>query len=218
MSTTTLTTTQHAMLAHAIHHAEGRVDWFPENIKGGARQKVLQGLFNRALITSNGVDHFVAAEGYDALGCARPNACLIAPDPELDAAVAQAEGSWAQGVDTDEPAPATQAAADDVCIQTEIQLSEHDNATGCDECPAGPDVCQHRESTRHRANQRQRQRQPSNPLRRRFAPANTASRPPSSGCSSAQKVPPSPRFARQPAGKPTPCAAPLPAPSRRNWA
>ena len=72
------------MLDHAIHHTEGRIDWFPEHIKGGARQKVLQGLFNRALITSNGVDHFVAAEGYDARGCARPHACTIAPDPELD--------------------------------------------------------------------------------------------------------------------------------------
>lgn len=150
MSTITLTATQHAMLAHAIHHAEGRIDWFPENIKGGARQKVLQGLFNRALITSNGVDHFVAAEGYDALGCARPTACSIAPDPELDAAVAQAEATWAQEVDSvladqedtdaNEPAPATQVDADDVCIQTEIQVSNHDNATDCDERLSGADV------------------------------------------------------------------------------
>ena len=72
MSTITLTATQHAMLAHAIHHAEGRIDWFPENIKGSARQKVLQGLFNRALITPHGSDWLVAAEAYDALGRPRP--------------------------------------------------------------------------------------------------------------------------------------------------
>ena len=140
MSTITLTATQHAMLAHAIHHAEGRIDWFPENIKGGARQKVLQGLFNRALITSNGVDHFVAAEGYDALGCARPTACSIAPDPELDAAVAQAEASWVQGVDIYESAPADQAETGVVAIETETQADRVDNATGCDDCLAGTDV------------------------------------------------------------------------------
>lgn len=150
MSTITLTTTQHAMLAHAIHHTEGRIDWFPENIKGGARQKVLQGLFNRALITCNGVDHFVAAEGYDALGCATPTACSIAPDPELDAAVVQAEATWALGVDpndadhdnvdTNESAPAAQAESGEVAIETETQVDEHDNATGCDERLAGTDA------------------------------------------------------------------------------
>ena len=33
---------------------------------------MLPGLFNRALITSDGADHFVTAEGYDALGLTRP--------------------------------------------------------------------------------------------------------------------------------------------------
>ena len=144
MSTITLTATQHAMLTHAIDHTEGRIDWFPENIKGGARQKVLQGLFNRALITSNGVDHFVAAEGYDALGCAKPTACSIAPDPELDAAVAQAEASWTQGVDASESAPADQAEPGEVAIETgtetETQVDQHDNATGCGERLAGTDA------------------------------------------------------------------------------
>ena len=111
MSTITLNPTQHAVLTHAIHHANGLVNWFPENVKGGARQKVLQGLFNRALITPLGTDLYVAAEGYDALGCARPTACSIVPDPELDAAVAQAEATWVQGENTNdaesnEPAPA----------------------------------------------------------------------------------------------------------------
>ena len=52
MTTTQLTVTQHAVLAHAIHHSDGKLDWFPDNIKGGARKKVLDGLFNRALITT----------------------------------------------------------------------------------------------------------------------------------------------------------------------
>ena len=70
--TTQLSASQHAILAHAIHHTEGRLNWFPDNIKGGARKKVIDALFNRALITPDGSDWSVAAEGYDALGMPRP--------------------------------------------------------------------------------------------------------------------------------------------------
>ena len=69
--TTQLTPAQHAILAHAHQHTEGKITWFPENIKGGARQKVIDGLFKRALITYDGKDWFVAAEGYEALGVPR---------------------------------------------------------------------------------------------------------------------------------------------------
>ncbi len=118
MSTTPLTPAQHAILAHAVHHADGRIDWFPDHIKGGARQKVLDGMFNRALIAPDGEGWRVAAEGYDALGLARPGVGqthigrfeahldrIIANaegltaetgDPELEAAVAAAEATWAQ--------------------------------------------------------------------------------------------------------------------------
>ena len=145
MSTTTLNPTQHAMLAHAIHHSQGSIDWFPEHIKGGARQKVLQGLFNRALITPHGSDWLVAAEGYDAMGCARPAVCLIAPDDhELEAIVAQVEASWAQDAVADQPAPAEQLDAQDdaqaLTVETETQADSEENATGCDDCAVGTDV------------------------------------------------------------------------------
>ena len=97
-----LNPTQLAVLTHAAQTTNGKITWFPDNVKGGARQKVLTGLFNRALITSNGVDHFVAADGYDALGLTRPTAALVpevAPldaDPELEATVANVEAQWAQ--------------------------------------------------------------------------------------------------------------------------
>ena len=70
--TITLSPSQHAILAHAIHHTEGQLNWFPDNIKGGARKKAIDALFNRALITPDGSDWSVAAEGYDALGMPRP--------------------------------------------------------------------------------------------------------------------------------------------------
>jgi len=67
-----LTPAQHAILAYAVNHADGKIDWFPPNINGGARKKVLNSLFQRALITTDGTDWFVAAEGYDAMGHPRP--------------------------------------------------------------------------------------------------------------------------------------------------
>jgi hypothetical protein len=71
---TQLTATQQTILTHAHQHTAGKIEWFPENIKGGARQKVLDGLFNRALITKSASDWFIAAEGYDALGVPRKGA------------------------------------------------------------------------------------------------------------------------------------------------
>ena len=126
MSTTNLTPAQHAILAKAINTSAGKIEWFPDHIKGGARKKVLDGLFNRALITPDGDGWRVAAEGYDALGMPRPDTSQkrigkfeanldkiianaegvpVAPnDAELEADVAAAEATWAK---SDKPAPRT---------------------------------------------------------------------------------------------------------------
>ena len=91
MTTLQLTPAQHAILARAIHTSGGKIDWFPDNIKGGARKKVLEGMFNRALITPDGKDRkgwCVAAEGYDALCMPRPD-IQRQPLPEV-----AAEATW----------------------------------------------------------------------------------------------------------------------------
>ena len=92
-----LSASQHAILAHAIHHSDGRLSWFPDNLKGGARKQVIDALFNRALITRDGVHWCVAAEGYDALGMPRP---APARGPitlaALDAVIANAEAAHAE--------------------------------------------------------------------------------------------------------------------------
>ena len=95
---TTLTPAQHAILAKAINTSGGKIDWFPDNIKGGARKKVLDGMFNRALITPDGEGWCVAAESYDALGMKRPTITQPTPDvdAELEQAVAAAEATWTQ--------------------------------------------------------------------------------------------------------------------------
>jgi hypothetical protein len=85
--TTTLTATQQAILAHAYQHTSGKIEWFPKNIKGGARQKVLDGLFNRTLITKSASNWFIAAEGYDAIGVPRKGS-TNAPALETNAAPA----------------------------------------------------------------------------------------------------------------------------------
>ena len=94
--TTTRSTPQRAILAHAIDHHDGKLDWFPDNLKGGARKKVLNALFDRALITPLGDDWFVAAEGYDALGLPRPAPITLA---KPDAIISNAEA--AQCIDAD---------------------------------------------------------------------------------------------------------------------
>ena len=67
-----LNPTQTAVLTHAIDHTNGKIEWFPENIKGGARLKVIEGLFKRAMVIGNQGDWRVTAEGYDAIGRPRP--------------------------------------------------------------------------------------------------------------------------------------------------
>ena len=69
--TTQLTITQQTVLTHAHEHTEGKIVWFPDTIKGGARKKVIDGLANRGLIASKRNDWFVSAKGYEALGIPR---------------------------------------------------------------------------------------------------------------------------------------------------
>lgn len=90
-----LTDTQRQVLEHAADQRDGCLSWFPDNVKGGARQKVLDGLFNKALITRDDSDWFVTAEGYDALGRARPAPTILHPDLEVEAAMSAAEAQWA---------------------------------------------------------------------------------------------------------------------------
>ena len=85
-----LTPSQQQILSHAAQFTSGKIDWFPDNIKGGARKKVLDSMFNRTLITPLDDDWFVAAEGYDVLGLQRPGTVTVA-DPEIEAAVTSIE-------------------------------------------------------------------------------------------------------------------------------
>lgn len=68
---TSLTATQQQILNYAHEHTEGKITWFPDNIKGGARQKITESLANRELIVCKRKEWFITAQGYDALGLPR---------------------------------------------------------------------------------------------------------------------------------------------------
>ena len=71
MTAAALTPTQHAILAHAHDHTDGCIEWFPSNINGGARQKVLDGLAKRALIRQVGKRWRAATEAQERRWCCR---------------------------------------------------------------------------------------------------------------------------------------------------
>ena len=80
----TLSNTQYDILERAIDQHGGRIVWFPDNVKGGARQKVIQGLSNKALISrGTNDDWFVTAETYAALGRDLPAALATPSSPEV---------------------------------------------------------------------------------------------------------------------------------------
>jgi outer membrane murein-binding lipoprotein Lpp len=115
MTTTQLTPAQHAILAYAINTCGGKIDWFPDHIKGGARKKVLDGMFNHALITPDGEGWCVAAEGYDALGLPRShvNAKHVSKfEAKLDAIIANAEAAQDDTADADAEIEAAVAQAE----------------------------------------------------------------------------------------------------------
>ncbi len=86
---TQLTTTQRVVLTHAHENSEGKIIWFPETIKGGARQNVIDGLVNRGLITNNGNNWIISPEGYTAISNPRRGPITIqALDAVIDAATA----------------------------------------------------------------------------------------------------------------------------------
>jgi hypothetical protein len=71
-----LTDTQTLILNAAIQSPDGRLSWFPDNLKGGARDKVLSSLLRQGLIQIDGESHRVTDLAYEALGLAVPPASI----------------------------------------------------------------------------------------------------------------------------------------------
>ncbi len=69
-----LTDTQTLILNTAIQSPDGLLSWFPDNLKGGARDKVLGSLLRQGLIQIDGESHRVTDLAYEALGLTVPPA------------------------------------------------------------------------------------------------------------------------------------------------
>ena len=118
-----LTPAQHAILVHAHEHTEGKITWFPDNLNGSARKKVLDAMVKRALIKQTRNTWNIAFEGYKALGLPRR-----APISEkaLDAVIEHAESrtrknsKYVQG-----KAPISLNALDAVIAQAESRTREN---------------------------------------------------------------------------------------------
>ena len=62
-----LTDSQRQILEHAVHQTRGKLEWFPDNLKGGAKARVLDSLLKRALITRDGEGWCITTEGMTAI-------------------------------------------------------------------------------------------------------------------------------------------------------
>ena len=69
---TKLTPTQHAILSHALAQTQGKVLWFPETLKGGAKAKAIESLVSHGLISQKKRETVVTKAGYEALGLRPP--------------------------------------------------------------------------------------------------------------------------------------------------
>ena len=73
-----LTDTQTAILKSAAGRADGNIEPLPSNLRGGARAKVIEGLFARRLIIDVNGHHRLTDAGYTAVGKQRPTSNDVA--------------------------------------------------------------------------------------------------------------------------------------------
>ena len=67
-----LTPTQHAILTHALAQTQGKILWFPDALKGGAKDKVTESLRKSGFIAQVKRETVVTKAGYEALGLKPP--------------------------------------------------------------------------------------------------------------------------------------------------
>ena len=76
-TTTQLSPSQFTLLAHAAQHTGGIIEWFPDNLKGGARSKVLEALEKRGLVECVKIPYAssvwqITEAGYELIGAPLP--------------------------------------------------------------------------------------------------------------------------------------------------
>jgi len=77
MSKTKLSDTQTTILKVAAKRTDGNIEPLPASLKGGARQKVIEGLSNRKLAVRQADAWVLTDAGYAAVGRARPQPATV---------------------------------------------------------------------------------------------------------------------------------------------
>ena len=85
MSTTKLSDTQTTVLKAAAKRPDGNLEPLPATLKGGARQKVIEGLANRKLVFRKTDAWVLTDAGYAAVGRTRPQQATKAKPDAQDA-------------------------------------------------------------------------------------------------------------------------------------
>jgi len=63
-----ITTTQRAIIEHAIEHSRGKIEWFPDTINRGLQAGLLNAMLRKELIVRADDAFYVAPGGYQAVG------------------------------------------------------------------------------------------------------------------------------------------------------
>ena len=80
-----LTATQTTVLKAAANRPDGNIEPLPSNLRGGARAKVIEGLFARGLIVDVNGHYRLTDAGYTAIGKQRPASNDVAKRDAADA-------------------------------------------------------------------------------------------------------------------------------------
>ena len=67
-----LSASQQQILNHAAVNTDGKLVWFPETLKGGAKAKAIESLVSHGLISQKKRETVVTKAGYEALGLKPP--------------------------------------------------------------------------------------------------------------------------------------------------
>jgi len=125
-----LTATQQQILEHAIDRTEGRIEWFPNTVKGGAQKTLLGSLKSRGLLQAQGQHHHVTPAAYAAIGRIPP--ALAVEDGDSNEASGSQEDSAASVARTsalptaDRPAPVAACAG---TASDDTAEGDHDGMT-----------------------------------------------------------------------------------------
>ena len=95
---TKLTATQEAILKAAAKRPDGDIEPLPSNVTPGVRQRVVDGMLSRALVTRfPGGVHRISHHGYESIGMTPPNKTdARAADTALDVALAKTRAGTKQ--------------------------------------------------------------------------------------------------------------------------